>query len=48
MTFGGQYVGPWLGLWALRWKCPGITGWLRVDSVTNQFKAGYYVVGIVT
>ena len=27
-------------------KCPGITAWFRVDSGTNQFKAGKYVVGI--
>ena len=31
---------------ASRWKCPGITVWFRVDSGTNQFKAGKYVVGI--
>ena len=24
VTFGGQYVGPWLRLLALRWKCPTI------------------------
>ena len=27
-------------------KCPGITAWFRLDSGTNQFKAGKYVVGI--
>ena len=26
--------------------CPGITAWFRVDSGTNQFKAGKYVGGI--
>ena len=31
---------------SLSMKCPGITAWLRVDSGTNQFKAGKYVVGI--
>ena len=47
VTFGGQYVGPRLGFrTSLRMKCPGITAWFRVDSGTNQFKAGKYVVGI--
>ena len=47
VTFGGQYVGPRLGFRAsLSRKCPGITAWFRVDSGTNQFKAGKYVVGI--
>ena len=27
-------------------KCPGVTEWFQVDSGTNQFKAGKYVVGI--
>ena len=27
-------------------ECPGITARFRVDSGTNQFKAGKYVVGI--
>ena len=31
---------------SLSMKCPGITAWFRVDSGTNQFKAGKYVVGI--
>ena len=31
---------------SLRMKCPGITAWFRVDSGTNQFKAGKYVLGI--
>ena len=26
-------------------KCPGIAAWFRVDSGTNQFKAGKYVIG---
>ena len=38
--------GPRLVFRAARWKCPGITAWFRVDSGTNQFKAGKYVVGI--
>ena len=47
VTFGGQCGGPRLGFRAsLRMKCPGITEWFRVDSGTNQFKAGKYVVGI--
>ena len=46
MTFGGYCGGPQLGFRASRWKCPGITAWFRVDSRTNQFKAGKYVVGI--
>ena len=47
VTFGGQYVGPRLGFRAsLSRKCPGITAWFRVDSGTNQFKAGKYVLGI--
>ena len=44
VTFGGQYVGPRLGFRAsLSRKCPGITAWFRVDSGTNQFKAGKYI-----
>ena len=31
---------------SLSMKCPGITAWFRVDSGTNQFKAGKYIVGI--
>ena len=31
---------------SLSMKCPEITAWFRVDSGTNQFKAGKYVVGI--
>ena len=47
VTFGGQCGGPLLVFLAsLSKKCPGITAWLRVDSGTNQFKAGKYVVGI--
>ena len=30
----------------IRMECPGIRAWFRVDSGTNQFKAGKYVVGI--
>ena len=30
----------------IRMECPRITEWFRVDSGTNQFKAGKYVVGI--
>ena len=47
VTFGGQYVGQRLGYRASRWKWPGITVWFQVDSGTNLFKAGKYVVGIV-
>ena len=47
VTFGGQCGGPLLVFRAsLSRKCPGITAWFRVDSGTNQFKAGKYVVGI--
>ena len=47
VTFGGQCGGPRLGFRAsLSRKCPGITAWFRLDSGTNQFKAGKYVVGI--
>ena len=31
---------------SLSMKCPRITEWFRLDSGTNQFKAGKYVVGI--
>ena len=41
-------MGSWLELWASRWKCPRVTALFRVDSVTNQFKAGEYVVEIIT
>ena len=47
VTFGGQCGGPRLVFRAsLSRKCPGITVWFRLDSGTNQFKAGKYVVGI--
>ena len=47
VTNGGHCGGPWLVFQAsLSRKCPGITAWSRVDSGTNQFKAGKYVVGI--
>ena len=47
VTFGGQCGGPQLVFRAsLSMKCPGITAWFRVDSGTNRFKAGKYVVGI--
>ena len=47
VTFGGQCGGPRLVFRAsLSRKCPGITAWFRLDSGTNQFKAGKYVVGI--
>ena len=46
-TFGGHCEGPRLVFRAsLRMECPGITAWFRVDSGTNQFKAGKNVVGI--
>ena len=47
VTFGGQCGGPRLVFRAsLSRKCPRITAWFRLDSGTNQFKAGKYVVGI--
>ena len=47
VTFGGQCGGPLLVFRAsLSRKCPGITAWFQLDSGTNQFKAGKYVVGI--
>ena len=47
VTFGGQCGGPRLVFRAsLSRKCPGITARFRLDSGTNQFKAGKYVVGI--
>ena len=46
MTFGGQYVGSTACVSGIRMECPEITVWFRVDSGTNQFKAGKYVVGI--
>ena len=46
VTFGGQYVGSTACVSGIRMECPGITAWFRVDSGTNQFKAGKYVVGI--
>ena len=47
VTFGGHCWGPRLVFRAsLSRKCPGITAWFRLDSGTNQFKAGKYVVGI--
>ena len=46
VTFGGQYVGSRACVLGIRMECPGITEWFRVDSGTNQFKAGKNVVGI--
>ena len=47
VTFGGQCGGPLLVFQAsLSMKCPGITAWFRVDSWTNQFNTGKYIVGI--
>ena len=47
VTFGGHCGSPLLVFRAsLSMKCPGNTAWFRVDSGTNQFKAGKYVVGI--
>ena len=47
VTFGGQCGGPRpLFRASLSRKCPGITAWFRLDSGTNQFKAGKYVEGL--
>ena len=47
VTFGGQCGGPRVVFRAsLSRKCPGVTAWFRLDSGTNQFKAGKYVEGI--
>ena len=47
VTFSGHCGGPRLVFRAsLSRKCPGITAWFRLDSETNQFKAGKYEVGI--
>ena len=47
VTFGGQCGGPLLVFrTSLRMKCPGITAWFQLDSGTNLFKAGKYVVSI--
>ena len=46
VTFRGQYVGSMTCVSGIRLECLRITVWLGVDSGTNQFKAGKYVVGI--